>query len=743
MKLSAKYATTLVALTLCVVLAFAAVIFFQFRSEIETLNYRSATTLGNSVLKEIEAQKILSTQVLAAALTNPLYQVDMLKLRELVDAVKKQRNVQYVLIFDESRRIIHDGTPDLVLYNKVLDDALTIDSMRSARARTLLDDDLLHVTTPVILHDHVLGGIKIGFSLTKILSDIAREQEVLDANYRNAANHQLLVIGILALIFSLSAWVVSILVARRWSTPIAFLAELTTKIGKGQYDVAIPITRADEIGDLAAAFREMVSSLKFLRQKDSEQSAALVEANARLQQANDVLKEEIIQRKQAQGEVSRQHRRLRSLYEIGAEINRTLDQANLLDGFFGKIETLRPQWGISVFLRNARTRALKAAKGRHLEPALWWTEDRDGVESPASTLNQLVIEQKTPIVVDDLQCDSRAALFEPWLESGWNGAAVLPLMAEGEILGSLGFYSRERHSFSEDEAQFLVTLSGQLATAVLNSRLYDQSRQQAAELLQANKAKDEFLNVMSHELRTPLNVISGYAQVLSQGLLGEANDEQKHAAEKIIYHSTDLLRMINEILQVGGLQAGIVQAYVSNVDINEIIAKLKSTFEVLPKKGIFVNWNVSSDLPIVKTDGDKLAHVLQNLLHNSIKFTEEGGVTLSTRCVGQDIEFKVSDSGIGISQDMLPLIFEMFRQVDSTKTRAYSGVGVGLFIVKKFTDILNGKIAVESTPGFGTTFTLTIPANYFGESVTPPLGQPIPRRIAGTPVPDRNPITSA
>ncbi len=743
MKLSAKYATTLVALTFCIVLVFAGVIFFQFRSEIESLNYRSATTLGNSVMTEIEAQKLLSTQVLAAALTNPLYQFNMLKIGELVDAVHNQPNVRYVFIFDEKRRIIHDGSRDLVLYNKVLDDALSVESMRTGRARTLLEKDLLHIATPIKLHDHVVGGIKIGFSLTKILSDISREQGVLNSNYHNAAKHQLFVIGILAMIFSLSAWVVSVLVARSWSKPIIFLAELTAKIGKGQYDVAIPIARADEIGDLANAFREMMRSLKSLRQKDSEQSAALLQANARLQQANNVLREEIIQRKQAQQEVSRQHQRLHSLYEIGAAINSTLDATNLLKVFFGKIEMLRPHWGISVCLRDLRTRQLKAIAERHLEPELWRTEDGNSGESPVITLSELVVEQTVPIVIDDLQLDSRRILFEPWLKNGWTGVAMLPLMAEGEVLGSLGFYARERHSYSEDEVQFLVTLTGQLATAILNSRLYEQSQHQAADLLKANKAKDEFLNVMSHELRTPLNVISGYGQVLSQGLLGEANDEQKQAAEKIIYHSGDLLRMINEILQVGGLQAGNVQAYVSNIDLNETIEKLKSTFDALPKKGIFLNWDVSSDLPIIKTDGDKLNHVLQNLLHNAIKFTEEGGVTISARCFGQYVEFTVRDTGIGISQEMLPVIFEMFRQVDSTKTRSYSGVGVGLFIVKKFTDILHGKIEVESTPGFGTTFTLTIPANYFGEFVAAPVEHPIPRRLAGAPAPDQNPITSA
>jgi signal transduction histidine kinase len=116
-------------------------------------------------------------------------------------------------------------------------------------------------------------------------------------------------------------------------------------------------------------------------------------------------------------------------------------------------------------------------------------------------------------------------------------------------------------------------------------------------------------------------------------------------------------------------------------------------------------------MPVVKTDGDKLKHVLQNLVHNAMKFTEHGSVTVCARCFDEYIEIAVKDTGIGIEKEKLPVIFDMFRQVDSSKTRSHGGVGVGLFIVKKYVDLLNGKIEVESMPGRGTTFMLRIPVN--------------------------------
>jgi signal transduction histidine kinase len=125
-------------------------------------------------------------------------------------------------------------------------------------------------------------------------------------------------------------------------------------------------------------------------------------------------------------------------------------------------------------------------------------------------------------------------------------------------------------------------------------------------------------------------------------------------------------------------------------------------------------------MPTVKTDGDKLKHILQNLIHNAMKFTEDGSVIISARCLHDSIEIVVKDTGVGIEKEKLPVIFDIFRQVDSSQTRSHGGVGVGLFIVKKYVELLNGRIEVESSPGRGTVFTLTIAADERAESSTPP-----------------------
>jgi signal transduction histidine kinase len=138
---------------------------------------------------------------------------------------------------------------------------------------------------------------------------------------------------------------------------------------------------------------------------------------------------------------------------------------------------------------------------------------------------------------------------------------------------------------------------------------------------------------------------------------------------------------------------------------------LKSQYEVPLGKEIELVWDCPPALPVLRTDQTKLTRILHNLIDNAIKFTDRGRVVVSARqSENQSLTFQVSDTGAGIPQGSLPAIFEMFRQLDSSKTREHEGVGLGLFVVKKLTDLLGGRIEVNSELGVGTTFTLTLPA---------------------------------
>ena len=243
-----------------------------------------------------------------------------------------------------------------------------------------------------------------------------------------------------------------------------------------------------------------------------------------------------------------------------------------------------------------------------------------------------------------------------------------------------------------------------------------QTRQQAADLERASRVKDEFLSVMSHELRTPLNIIAGYTKIVQDGMLGDVNAEQGKALDKVSRHANELLVMVNSIMAATKIEAGVVNIECDEFAFADFLADLKSLYDYSFGKNVTLAWNYPENLPMIRTDRDKLKHIIQNLVNNALKFTDEGVVTISARQpTGTDcIELSVADTGIGIADEELPSIFDRFRQVDSSRTRSHGGVGLGLHIVKTFAQLLGGTVDVVSQPGEGSTFTIALPRIYEG-----------------------------
>jgi signal transduction histidine kinase len=264
--------------------------------------------------------------------------------------------------------------------------------------------------------------------------------------------------------------------------------------------------------------------------------------------------------------------------------------------------------------------------------------------------------------------------------------------------------------------------------------LFERTKKQAEELERANKVKDEFLSVMSHELRTPLSVITGYVAMIKEETLGEINTKQRDVLQRVLRQAVNQLGMVDGILQVTQMEADKVNVASRETSLRIFLDDLRSGYEISVNKETCLKWDYPSDLPMVRTDSEKLRHVLQHLINNAIKFTPRGGITVSAcvadgarsgavggngrapagdteaqNCSNRWIEFKVEDTGVGIPAESLPIIFEKFRQADSSETRLYGGVGIGLYIVKTFTELLGGQVTVESAPGKGTTFTVMIP----------------------------------
>jgi signal transduction histidine kinase len=228
---------------------------------------------------------------------------------------------------------------------------------------------------------------------------------------------------------------------------------------------------------------------------------------------------------------------------------------------------------------------------------------------------------------------------------------------------------------------------------------------------QKNQGKKEVLDIVSHEFRTPLNLISGYAQALKSDTLGEVTEEQKQALAKIIRQSDNLLYLVNTILDLTRIEAGDLSVQREEIPLAEYLREMKLNYEVILDKPLLLQWAFAPDLPTIVSDKAKLTIILQNLIDNAIKFTDNGSIQISARRRGdrKSVEFDVVDTGVGIPREALPIIFEKFRQVDSSITRVHGGVGLGLHIVRAFTEMLGGTIAVKSELNKGSAFTLTLP----------------------------------
>ena len=228
----------------------------------------------------------------------------------------------------------------------------------------------------------------------------------------------------------------------------------------------------------------------------------------------------------------------------------------------------------------------------------------------------------------------------------------------------------------------------------------------------ANRAKSEFLANMSHELRTPLNAIIGFTRLVMRRAKDALPDKQYDNLGKILASAEHLLSLINSVLDLSKIEAGRIEVRLTEFALEPVIDQCLRTVEPMVKGGLRLEKQIEPDLPTLCTDQEKLRQILINLLANAVKFTEAGSVTVRAVHEQGVIALAVADTGIGIPENAKELVFEEFRQVDSSSTRQHGGTGLGLPISRHLARLLGGDITLESRAGAGSTFTLTLPARH-------------------------------
>ncbi len=278
----------------------------------------------------------------------------------------------------------------------------------------------------------------------------------------------------------------------------------------------------------------------------------------------------------------------------------------------------------------------------------------------------------------------------------------------------------QTNSQLEEQAQMLETQRDELerAGATLGLR--------ARELEQASQYKTDFLANMSHELRTPLNSLLILSKLLGDNPEGNLTEDQVRFARTIQASGDDLLVLINDILDLSKIEAGHVQIRPEILPLARLAADLRQTFEpVAQAKSLAFDIDISAAPEALETDRQRLEQILKNLLSNAFKFTETGSVRLVARTDGdKGLAIDVVDTGIGIPQDQQDSVFEAFQQADGTISRKYGGTGLGLSISRELARLLGGGLTLQSRPGEGSTFTVTLPAAYDPSAVAPRTTSP-------------------
>ncbi|MGP4010241.1 HAMP domain-containing protein [Streptomyces sp. 4N124] len=539
--------------------------------------------------------------------------------------------------------------------------------------------------------------------------------------------------------------------ASNLTTQVRAIAEVASAVAQGDMSRSITVETQGEVAELKDNINLMVANLReTTRAKDWLESnlarlAALMQGHRDLMEVADLILRELTPLVNAQ---------------YGAFYLADPDE----DG--AALRTTIPSKGLAFIAGYG------AAQGATVETGGLPTHGL--VRQAAREKKRILVEEAPP---DYIKINSGLGEAAP------TSVVIIPIPFEDKLLGVIELASFSR--FSDVHLaffdQFVNTIGVAINTIIANSRTEsllgesqrlamqlqersDELQEQQAELQRSNaeleekaallatssQYKSEFLANMSHELRTPLNSLLILARLLSDNPDGHLSDQEVQFATTIHRSGSDLLQLINDILDLSKIEAGRMDVRPKKLPLIKLLDYVHATFRPLTlDRGLAFEVAVGEDVPReMYSDEQRLQQILRNLLSNAIKFTASGRVELRVsrvkdpqhhyvRDTDEVIAFTVSDTGIGIAPEKLPVIFEAFQQADGTTNRKYGGTGLGLSISREIAGLLGGRIAAESEPGKGSTFTLYVPVVSPGHSATGPVPEqrplPVPEQLSAEP----------
>jgi signal transduction histidine kinase len=482
------------------------------------------------------------------------------------------------------------------------------------------------------------------------------------------------------------AFFAALLLTRRMVGPIRMLSAGAARIGGGDFGQRISIRTGDELEALADQFNEMGSRLR--------------ESYAGLEQKVERRTRELAQSVEE----------LRALGEVSQAVNSTLDLAAVLSTIVAKAVQLSDTEAGAIYVFDEASKRFEMHATRGMNEALIAAITDRQIDLGDTTVGRAV-ERREPIQVADLAMEPRSKLFDIILQAGFRALLVMPLLRP-DLFGALVVRRRQPGMFPKATVDLLQTFAAQSVVAIQNARLFSEIEEKGRQLALASQHKSQFLANMSHELRTPLNAILGYTELMLDKVYGEVPDKMHGVLDRVQTNGRHLLGLINDVLDLSKIEAGQITLSLASYSLGDVVHGVVTAVEPLAaEKRLGLKLDILHDLPVGRGDERRVAQVLLNLVGNAIKFTDQGEVAISASATNGAFNIAVRDTGPGIPISEQVKIFEEFHQADNSATKTKGGTGLGLAIAKRIVEMHGGRITVESAPGAGSTFSVSLPVN--------------------------------